>query len=110
MIRHLPGALVLAVSCAWAGFAAAQTTPAAPTGLTGWETETRRVVTLQWDDPDDSTITKYQWRHSAQDGAFNSWADISGSGARTTTTGRGARRVLRTRASWERGRPAPDVD
>ena len=58
MIRHLPSVLALAVSCVWAGFAAARTAPAAPTGLTGWETATRRVVTLQWDDPDDSTIER----------------------------------------------------
>ena len=88
MMRLFPRLRNLALASLAAALAMpalAQTAPAAPTGLTGWETATRRVVTLQWDDPSDSTITKYQWRHAGSNGAFNSWADISGSGTSTTT-------------------------
>ena len=46
-----------------------------------------RRVTLSWDDPSDSSITKYQYRVSADDGTnWNpDWTDISGSGAATTS-------------------------
>ena len=46
-----------------------------------------RRVALSWDDPSDSSITKYQYRVSADDGTnWNpDWTDISGSGAATTS-------------------------
>ena len=81
MIRLFPRLRNLALASLAAALAmpaVAQTAPAAPTGLTGWETATRRVVALQWDDPDDSTITKYRWRRAVQEGSFDSWADIFG--------------------------------
>ena len=87
MIRLFPRLRNLALAALAAAFAmpaAAQTAPAAPTGLTGWESATR-IVTVQWDDPDDSTITKYQWRNTSLSGSFPAWTDISGSGATTTT-------------------------
>ena len=87
MIRLFPRLRNLALASLAAALAmpaVAQTAPAAPTWLVGWESSWR-VATMQWDDPDDSTITKYQWRHRTSSGSFNSWADVSGSGASTTT-------------------------
>ena len=87
MIRLFPRLRNLALASLAAALAMpalAQTAPAAPTGLTGWESATR-IVTVQWDDPDDSTITKYQWRNTSLSGSFPAWTDISGSGATTTT-------------------------
>ncbi len=58
--------------------------PAAPTGLTThW---TAGGVTLNWTDPSDSTITKYQYQQCDSTGATcGSWTDIPSSGATTTT-------------------------
>ena len=65
------------------------TTPVPPAGLTAAPGDSQ--VTLSWDDPDDSTITKYQYRKVTSntiDGPFDfsavSWTDIIGSGASTT--------------------------
>ena len=65
------------------------TAPQAPAGLDAVPGD--RQVVLSWDDPDDSTITKYQYRKVTSntiDGLFDfsaaSWADITGSGAGTT--------------------------
>ena len=65
------------------------TAPAAPRGLTA--TPGNSQVALSWDDPEDSTITKYQYRKvtsNTVDGPFNFslsvWTDITGSGAGTT--------------------------
>ena len=57
--------------------------PAAPGGLNA--TAGDEQVTLTWDDPNDSTITKYQVRYrSSLTMSWGEWADISGSGATTT--------------------------
>ncbi len=61
--------------------------PAEPTGLAA--TPGDRQVTLAWNNPNDSTITKYQlrWKASASlpfDDATDSWSDVTGSGATTT--------------------------
>ena len=65
------------------------TAPEAPTGLTAVPEDSQ--VVLSWDDPDDSTITKYQYRKVTSntiDGPFDfssaSWLDITGSSVRTT--------------------------
>ena len=59
--------------------------PAAPGSLNAAPDDRR--VALSWDDPSDSSITKYQYRQSADDGTnWNpDWTDISGSGATTTS-------------------------
>ena len=61
------------------------TVPAAPTGLTATAGDTQ--VTLNWTDPNDDTITKYQVRYGAGSTvpATATWDDITGSGATTTT-------------------------
>ena len=53
--------------------------PAAPTNLSALPSDGQ--VVLSWDDPDNDTITKYQYR--TDNGA--SFTDITGSGASTTT-------------------------
>ncbi len=58
----------------------APTLPAAPTGLMGTEGEDRQV-TLSWDDPDNNTVSGYQY---STDGG-TTFIDIEGSGAATTT-------------------------
>ena len=58
--------------------------PAAPANLAADPGDAQ--VALSWDDPGDSTITKYQYRVSA-DGGINwdpNWGDIPSSGAGTT--------------------------
>ncbi len=81
-----------AVNTAGAGAAATAAgtpaaVPAAPTGLAVAAGDGH--VTLSWDDPSDSAITKYQLRHKAgtdfADGDDNLWTDVSGSGAATTS-------------------------
>ena len=42
-------------------------------------------IALSWNDPGDSTITKYQYIQRSGDGAWSAWMDISGSGATTTS-------------------------
>ncbi len=42
-------------------------------------------VALSWDDPDDTTITGYQYQQAEGEGEFGDWADISGSMATTTS-------------------------
>ena len=58
----------------------APTLPAAPTGLMGTEGEDRQV-TLSWDDPDNNTVSGYQY---STDGG-TTFIDIESSGAATTT-------------------------
>ena len=65
------------------------TAPQAPTGLTAEPGNSQ--VTLAWDDPGDSTITKYQYRkatYNLASGPFDfssaAWVDITGSSASTT--------------------------
>ena len=59
--------------------------PAAPTGLTATAGDTQ--VTLNWTDPSNNAITKYQVRYGAGPTvpATATWEDITGSGATTTT-------------------------
>ena len=62
------------------------TKPAVPTGLEAAQT-TNGEVTLNWDNPSDSTITGYDYRLSS-DGGTNwdpDWTAILGSGATTTS-------------------------
>ena len=42
-------------------------------------------VALTWDDPNNDTITGYQYRQKKGSGAFGDWTDIDGSGATTIT-------------------------
>ena len=59
--------------------------PAAPTGLTA--TAGNTTVTLTWDDPSDTSITRYRLRYGAGSTvpAGATWGDISGSDDQTTT-------------------------
>ena len=60
------------------------TVPAMPTGLKA--AAGAGQVTLTWDDPMDSSITKYQvWHRPAASMSGGSWADIPHSGAGTTS-------------------------
>ncbi|MCY3922513.1 MAG: fibronectin type III domain-containing protein [Chloroflexi bacterium] len=53
-------------------------------GLTA--TPAATSIVLNWTDPSDSSITKYQTRQRADDAAaWSAWADVSGSGATTAT-------------------------
>ena len=64
--------------------AAAATKPAKPTGLMA--TAGNAQVDLAWTDPSDSTITKYQVAYKKKSASGSaSFADISGSGATTTS-------------------------
>ena len=42
-------------------------------------------IALSWNDPSDSTITKYQYAQREADGAWSAWMDIPSSGATTTS-------------------------
>ena len=42
-------------------------------------------IALSWNNPSDSTITKYQYAQRSGDGAWSAWMDIAGSGASTTS-------------------------
>ena len=42
-------------------------------------------IALSWNDPSDSTITKYQYTQRTEDGAWSDWTDIAGSSATTTS-------------------------
>ena len=57
--------------------------PAKPTGLSA--SAGAGQVDLSWDDPSDSSITKYQVRLKKGSGAWGSWTDIPSSGATTTS-------------------------
>ena len=62
--------------------------PAAAENLEATPRETE--VMLTWEDPDNNTITKYQYRRKTGTGAYGNWTDIPGSGASTdsyTVTG-----------------------
>ena len=56
--------------------------PAAPNNLAATANVTR--VELSWDNPNDSTITEYQYRSKQAGGVFRPWEKIAGSGATTT--------------------------
>jgi len=77
---------VIATVAPIASFPAAATAqslpPAAPTGLTA--TAGDEQVTLDWNDPGDSSITGYRYRQSTDGGTFTDHS-IAGSGASTTS-------------------------
>ena len=59
-------------------------TPAQPTGITAEAGDTQ--VTLSWDDPDNSSVTGYEYQQAEGNGEYgNDWTEISGSDATTTT-------------------------
>ena len=57
--------------------------PAAPANLAAMAANGQVVLT--WDDPNDSSITKYQVRQRVSGADFGDWSDIVGSSATTTT-------------------------
>ena len=60
------------------------TLPEAPENLQA--APNSRLATLTWDDPGDTTITGYKYRQSDGGGSnWTDWAEISGSGATTTS-------------------------
>ena len=75
--------------------------PAKPTGLTA--TPGHGEVTLNWDDPNDASITGWQVQYKEGDGSYGNWMDIPNSTATTTrhtVTGltNGSRYAFRLRA------------
>ncbi len=75
--------------------------PGGPTGLRA--TPGDGQATLNWDNPYDGTITKYQYRQREISGEFGEWMDIPGSGASTvsytvTDLTNGVRHVFAIRA------------
>ena len=82
------------------------TAPAAPAGLTASPGDSQ--VALSWNDPADSTITKYQYRrtvtgpaHKEIDFSGAEWTEIDNSGPNTTS---------HTITRLENGRNAVDID
>ncbi|MYG45996.1 MAG: leucine-rich repeat protein, partial [Synechococcus sp. SB0675_bin_6] len=59
------------------------TAPAKPTGFRA--TAGNTAVTLAWDNPSNSAITKYQYQQKAGSGNYGSWTDIGSSGATTVS-------------------------
>ena len=57
--------------------------PPAPTNLNAAPGDGEVVLT--WDDPNNSVISKYQYRKKASSGSYGNWSNITGSGATTTT-------------------------
>ena len=57
--------------------------PAAPANLAAMAANGQAVLT--WDDPNDSSITRYQVRQRVSGADFGDWSDIVGSSATTTT-------------------------
>ena len=57
--------------------------PAKPTGLTA--TPGHGQVTLNWDDPNDASITGWQVQYKQGDGSYGNWMDIPNSTANTTS-------------------------
>ena len=87
---------------------------AAPTGLTA--TAGDGQVTLSWTDPNNSTITRYQFQQKAGTSDYSSWTTISGSTAATTThtiarltNGTSYTLRIRAQAGTVSGRPSNEV-
>ena len=57
--------------------------PAKPAGFSA--TPGDGQVSLQWTDPNDGTITGWQYRYKTENGGYGSWISIPGSGATTTS-------------------------
>ncbi len=55
----------------------------APTGLRSTVSDSR--VVLEWDNPNDASISHYQWAYKPSTGLWSQWADIASSDANTTT-------------------------
>ncbi len=88
--RWVAAAVLLAcATVAMPDGAGAQTAPAKPTGFTA--IDGHREIGLRWTGPDDSTITKWQYRYKLDaDSSYGDWTDMEGSGPDTrryTVTG-----------------------
>ncbi len=61
--------------------------PSAPTGLSAAARllGTAFGITLSWNDPNDTSITKYQMRESVRGADYGVWRDIADSGPKTIT-------------------------
>ena len=57
--------------------------PLKPTGVTA--TAGHAQVTLSWDNPDNATISKWQYQQKQGDGSYGPWMDIPNSTATTTS-------------------------
>ena len=85
--------------------------PAVPSGLKA--TLSGNSVSLSWDNPYDSSISKYQYRIKTAGAAnvYGSWTDIVGSNSDTTSTTitvtGSERRVVQLRANKTRGSSSP---
>ena len=76
--------LAVAAALCSAGLAAAQTAqPAAPTGFVAYQSGSGEI-TLQWDNPGDSSITRHQLRYLRNAGGYGNWADIQGGDTTST--------------------------
>ncbi|MCY4174061.1 MAG: putative Ig domain-containing protein, partial [Cyanobacteria bacterium MAG CAR3_bin_5] len=64
----------------------AQTAPSAPTGLKAFPGSGVGQVTLLWDNPNNNTITRYEWRHRkpSHSSEWGEWVIIQFSNANTT--------------------------
>ena len=67
--------------------------PAKPTGLTA--TPGHGQVTLNWDDPNDASITGWQVQYKEGDGSYGNWIDIPNSAATTSHTVTGLKDGIR---------------
>ena len=61
----------------------AEQIPAAPAGISA--AKGNAEVTVSWSNPNNTTITKYQYQQKSGSGSYGSWTDISGSDASTIT-------------------------
>ena len=57
--------------------------PAQPTGLAAQAGNAQ--VTLSWNNPDNATISKWQYQQKQGDGGYGAWVDVPGSTASTTS-------------------------
>ena len=57
--------------------------PAKPAGFTA--TGKSRAADLAWTNPNDGTITKWQYRYKTKTGSYGGWTDVPSSGAATTS-------------------------
>ena len=84
--RHILVLLLAALVAAFAAIApptpAEAAPPAAPTGLAA--TTGGGHVALSWTNPNDGSITKYQYMEKVGDGEYGSWTDVPDSDANTT--------------------------
>ena len=81
--RGLVAALLVLPLLATVGPAQAQTPHAAPKNLQVTTGDGR--ATLSWQDPNDESIDRYQFRYKRSDRLWSAWADIGNSSKATTT-------------------------